>query len=164
MFLVLGLAGSVTNSTPRANRGASPRRPNAAPVLINTCLITNDVNKLASFYAKILQMQPHQASESYFEFQTTAGVLALFAADAQEKYIPGSATPGQNHSSILEFRVDDVDQEYQRLREFVKPWVKGPTTQPWVPVPLIFVILTVILLTSSHPRVAKRGPLYGGYI
>ncbi len=55
----------------------------------------------------------------------------MFAADAQEKYIPGSATPGQNHSAILEFRVDDVDQEYQRLREFVKPWVKGPTTQPW---------------------------------
>jgi len=76
-------------------------------------------------------MQPHQASDSYFEFRTSVGVLALFAADAQEKYIPGSATPGQNHSAILEFRVDDVDQEYQRLREFVKPWVKGPTTQPW---------------------------------
>lgn len=131
LLLVLGLAGAIINSTPRATRGASPRAPNAAPALINTCLITNDVNRLAAFYAKVLQMQPHQAGENYFEFRTRAGVLALFAADAQEKYIPGSATPGQNHSAILEFRVDDVDQEYQRLREFVKPWVKGPTTQPW---------------------------------
>lgn len=131
MFLVFGLAGAVTNSMPRAIRGASPRPPNAAPVLINTCLITNDVGRLAAFYGKVLQMQPHQAGENYFEFRTGAGVLALFAADAQEKYIPGSATGSQNHSSILEFRVDDVDQEYQRLREFVKPWVKGPTTQPW---------------------------------
>ena len=131
VFLVFVLAGAITNSTPRATRVAPSRAPNPAPALVNTCLITNDVNRLAAFYAKVLQMQPHQASDSYFEFRTSVGVLALFAADAQEKYIPGSATPGQNHSAILEFRVDDVDQEYQRLREFVKPWVKGPTTQPW---------------------------------
>jgi uncharacterized glyoxalase superfamily protein PhnB len=39
--------------------------------------------------------------------------------------------PGQNHSAILEFRVSDVDQEYARLHDVVKQWVKAPTTQPW---------------------------------
>jgi uncharacterized glyoxalase superfamily protein PhnB len=76
-------------------------------------------------------MQPHKADESYVDFRTGTGVLALFSAEAQEKYIPGSTMPGQNHSAILEFRVSDVDQEYARLHDVVKQWVKAPTTQPW---------------------------------
>jgi len=58
-------------------------------------------------------------------------VLAIFSAQAQEKYIPGSATAASNRSMILEFRVSDVDGEYARLRSLVKVWVKPPTTQPW---------------------------------
>ncbi len=58
-------------------------------------------------------------------------MLAIFSAEAQEKYIPGSAKSGENHSAILEFKVNDVDQEYTRLHEFVQVWVKGPTNQPW---------------------------------
>jgi catechol 2,3-dioxygenase-like lactoylglutathione lyase family enzyme len=27
--------------------------------------------------------------------------------------------------------VGDVDEEYARLHDLVKSWVKGPTTQPW---------------------------------
>jgi len=132
LSVVLGLKIATTNLKPNAiASGQSRSTSNQAPVLVNTCLITNDVKRLAAFYTQVLQMQPHQAADNYFEFRTSAGVLALFAADAQEKYIPGSATPGQNHSAILEFRVQDVDQEYSRLRELVKSWVKGPTTQPW---------------------------------
>ena len=60
------------------------------------------------------------------------GVLAIFSAEAQDRYIPGSATVAHNRSVILEFRaVADVDREYRRLRNVVKIWVKPPTTQPW---------------------------------
>ncbi len=131
-ILILGLIVGMMNSTPHAvSSGGARSDANTAPVLINTCLITKDVRGLAAFYAQVLQIEPHKASESYVEFRTSAGVLALFAADAQESYIPGAATPGQNHSSILEFRVGNVDEEYARLHDFVKTWVKGPTTQPW---------------------------------
>jgi catechol 2,3-dioxygenase-like lactoylglutathione lyase family enzyme len=109
---------------------AAQEAPPAGAVLINTCLITNDVRGLTTFYAQVLQTEPHKEGENYVEFRTSTGVLALFAADAQEKYIPGSATPAQNRSAILEFRVSDPDREYARLRNSVK-WVKGPTTQPW---------------------------------
>jgi uncharacterized glyoxalase superfamily protein PhnB len=57
--------------------------------------------------------------------------VAIFSADAQEKYIPGSAKAATNHSVILEFQVADVDEEYRRLQGLVKDWVKPPTTQPW---------------------------------
>ena len=131
-LLILGLAVGFTNSTPRASQSATdPPMATEGPALINTCLITKDVSRLSAFYAQALQVEPRKAGEDYVEFRTSAGVLALFAADAQEKYIPGSATAGQNHSAIIEFRVGNVDEQYARLRSLVKTWVKGPTTQPW---------------------------------
>ena len=43
----------------------------------------------------------------------------------------GSARAADNHSVIIEFRVDDVDDEYTRLKALVSEWVQGPTTMPW---------------------------------
>jgi len=119
------------NSAPHASRSIAGRPTTETPALINTCLITKDVTRLSAFYAEVLQIEPVKAGEDYVEFHTGGGVLALFGADAQEKYIPGATTPGQNRSAILEFRVGNVDEEYVRLRSLVKTWVKGPTTQPW---------------------------------
>ena len=98
---------------------------------MHSCLITNDVNQLVQFYEPILALKADRPSEDYAEFRTGAGVLAIFSASAQEKYIPGSAEPAGNKSVILEFQVNDVDKEYARLQSLVKTWVKPPTTQPW---------------------------------
>ena len=76
-------------------------------------------------------MKPHASGDSYVEFPTGAGTLAIFDAGAQEKYIPGSAQSGQNKSSILQFNVANVDLEYSRLQRIVRVLVKPPTTQPW---------------------------------
>lgn len=102
-----------------------------APVLINTCLVTNDVPRLVGFYQAVLRIPAKTSGADYAEFRTGVGVLAVFSAGAQEKYIPGSAEPARNQSAILEFRVDDVDAEYARLKNLVKLWIKPPTNQPW---------------------------------
>jgi len=109
------------------------RTETAAPVLRNTCLITKDVGRLAKFYSGVLQVSAKMSGPDYVEFRTGAMVLAIFSADAQDKYIPGSAQAGSNKSAILEFEVTDVDQEYARLKAngIVTDWVKPPTTQPW---------------------------------
>src|ERR1700751_372779 len=101
------------------------------PKLANACLITNNVKRLVDFYETILKVKAKWSGESYAEFRTSIGVLAVFAAEAQEKYIPGSARAEQNRSVILEFNVVDVDLEYRRLQSLVRVWVKPPTTQPW---------------------------------
>jgi uncharacterized glyoxalase superfamily protein PhnB len=45
----------------------------------------------------------------------------------------GSAaqTPAENASIIVELLVDDVDAEYERLRDTLKDVVLEPTTMPW---------------------------------
>ena len=101
------------------------------PMLEHTCVITNDVRRLVDFYEPILAQKAKWSGKDYAEFPTGAGMLALFSAEAQEKYIPGSAEAAKNKSMILEFRVANVDQEYGRLQNLVKIWVKPPTTQPW---------------------------------
>jgi catechol 2,3-dioxygenase-like lactoylglutathione lyase family enzyme len=131
-FLILCLITAVATPVRRLGEtGSSRSMPNTAPALINTCLVTNDVKRLAAFYAQVLEIEPHRVDATYVDFRTDTAVLALFAAEAQEKYIPGSTMAGQNHSAILEFRVSNVDQEYARLNGLVQHWVKGPTTQPW---------------------------------
>jgi catechol 2,3-dioxygenase-like lactoylglutathione lyase family enzyme len=111
--------------------GGSAPPANSAPALINTCLITNDVSRLIEFYQGVLRIPPKISGADYAEFRTGVGVLAIFSAKAQETYIPRSVEAANNRSAILEFRVDDVDKEYARLRSLVKVWVKPPTRQPW---------------------------------
>ena len=101
------------------------------PVLQSTWLITADVRRLVEFYEPLLNRKANWSGEDYSEFPTRAGVLAIFSAAAQEKYIPSSAEPATNRSVILEFKVADVGAEYRRLQPLVWTWVKPPTTQPW---------------------------------
>ncbi len=83
-------------------------------MLLNTCLIANDIQKLGTLYERMLGIPAQKSGDDCVELRTTAEALALFSAAAQEKYIPGSATAGQNHSATLEFRVANVEG---RVRE-----------------------------------------------
>jgi catechol 2,3-dioxygenase-like lactoylglutathione lyase family enzyme len=131
LLLTCVFASSTSKSVQIAAEQGRPTSSTVEPVLLNTCLITNDVKRLTKFYERVLQISPHRSGDDYVEFRTTAGTLALFSSAAQEKYIPGSASAGQNRSAILEFRVANVDADYARLHDIVKSWVKRPTTQPW---------------------------------
>jgi len=126
-LIVLGATASVVCLRLGANDPQS--QPN--PILINTCLITTNVSRLVNFYENVLGMKARWSGEQYAEFHTGVGVLAIFSAEAQEKYIPGSSEAASNRSAILQFKVADVDHEYVRLQPLVTIWVKKPTTQPW---------------------------------
>jgi catechol 2,3-dioxygenase-like lactoylglutathione lyase family enzyme len=132
--MYLAIAVAVTIMGWSANlRTADNRSPNASrtPRLTNVCLITSNLHQLVEFYEPILGLKAQRSGEDYAEFHTGLGVLAIFSAAAQERYIPGSADAGRNKSAILEFAIADVDKEYARLQTLVKTWVKPPTTQPW---------------------------------
>ena len=98
--MLLPLAVSCLTHPQSTNEGS--RRD--IPVLQSTCLITADVRRLVEFYEPLLNRKANWSGEDYAEFPTRAGVLAIFSAAAQEKYIPGSAEPAANRSVILEFK------------------------------------------------------------
>ena len=109
-----------------------PQGQGHSPALINTCLITANVKGLVRFYESVLRQKASWSGEDYAEIRTGVGVLAIFSAQAQDRYIPGSAIAANNKGVVLEFKVvADIDEEFRRLHPFVKTWVKPPTTQPW---------------------------------
>jgi len=65
-------------------------------------------------------LKAQRSGKDYAEFHTGVGVLAIFSAYAQEKYIPGSAEGAHNKTAVLEFSVRDIDKEYARLQGLVK--------------------------------------------
>jgi catechol 2,3-dioxygenase-like lactoylglutathione lyase family enzyme len=129
--VLLLLAGPAAGWTQNRQSGNSAPETPGVPVLAHTCLISDDVKRLVAFYEPVLKKTAKWSGEDYAEFPAGGGVLAIFSAAAQEKYIPGSAEGAKNRSAILEFEVADADREYQRLQGLVKTWVKPPTTQPW---------------------------------
>ena len=91
---VLGctLCGNAAPSQVKAQPATSPSlKRSMRPALISTCVITKDVKGLVAFYEPVLKLKAKWSGEDYAEFATGAGVLAIFSANAQEKYIPGSA-------------------------------------------------------------------------
>ena len=102
-FIVIGLAvvaaGWPAHSQIRDNH---PPEPSHTPKLVITCVITGNVKRLVEFYEPILVLKATWTGEDYAEFSTGEGVLAIFSADAQEKYIPGSAKAAKNDLSRTE--------------------------------------------------------------
>lgn len=126
VFFLLLLATVVPGTAP-----GLPQKEFHAPVLINTCLISQNVPRLVAFYSRVLGAPARTVGGEYAEFHTGIGVLAIFSAEAQEKYIPKSTQPGVNRSLILEFEVTDVDEQFARLQNIINDWVKPATNQPW---------------------------------
>jgi catechol 2,3-dioxygenase-like lactoylglutathione lyase family enzyme len=57
--------------------------------------------------------------------------LAIGHTQTTQLFGTDSARPADNHTVIIEFRVEDVDSEYERLKPLVNDWVQEPSTMPW---------------------------------
>jgi predicted enzyme related to lactoylglutathione lyase len=98
---------------------------------VSTRIITADVNRLVAFYELVTGVSAVWGNELFAEIPTPVGTLAIGSVKTVPLFAEGSAEPGVNRSAILEFIVDDVDADYERLREHLTEVVTEPTTMPW---------------------------------
>jgi predicted enzyme related to lactoylglutathione lyase len=98
---------------------------------VSTRIITSDVQRLVSFYERVTETSAVWGNELFAEIPTPVGTLAIGSDKTVPLFGAGSAEPAANRSAIVEFIVDDVDAEYQRLREHLTEVVTEPTTMPW---------------------------------
>lgn len=97
--------------------------------LLSIRIITSDVKRLVSFYEMVTGAEAvWGGNELFAEIPTSVGTLAI----GSDKTVPplfgvGSAEPAANRSAIVEFIVDDVDTEYDRLRGQLDAVVTEPT-------------------------------------
>ncbi|OZB94171.1 VOC family protein [Paenibacillus sp. XY044] len=94
-------------------------------------IITDDLDRLVEFYEKVMGVSAERPAPVFAELVTSSCTLAIGHSQTVQLFGAGSAVAADNHTVILEFRVHDVDAEYERLKPFVTEWVKEPTTMPW---------------------------------
>ena len=95
-----------------------------------TRLVTEDVSSLASFYEKLLGTPPN-GNDDYVELHPEGAILAIVSKKAAAYMHGGEWAAGANSSAILEFEVDDVDIERERVDAFVTDWLQQPKDMPW---------------------------------
>ena len=93
-------------------------------------LVTTDVPTLSRFYENVLSVTAI-GSEDYVELRGSGSALAISSKRSVDLFNAGAAEPAANRSVILDFQVNDVDQERARLGALVDQFVLEPTDQPW---------------------------------
>ena len=98
---------------------------------VSVRLITDDVKAMVAFYERVLGLEARWGTEDFAEVVTPSCILAIGQTRTVRLFGEGAARPADNHTAIIEFRVDDVDEEHERLKDFVGEFVQEPTTMPW---------------------------------
>ncbi|WP_054943515.1 VOC family protein [Paenibacillus ihuae] len=94
-------------------------------------IITDDVDRLVEFYENVMGISAERPAPVFAEFVLPACTLAIGHSQTVQLFGAGTPVADNNHTLILEFRVHDVDAEYERLKPFVDKWVQEPSTMPW---------------------------------
>lgn len=101
--------------------------------LIQSRIVTDDVERLAAFYAGL--MGTSVALNEYYVEVPAGAVSVGFSKRRFTEYREGQAPrpggPGPRDEIILDFVVNDVDAEYARIDALGVEWIMPPTTQPW---------------------------------
>lgn len=96
----------------------------------STRLVVTDIQAVVSFYELVTGITASWLAPQFAEIVTPAATLAIGSAEMVPVFKAGSAEPSANRSAVLEFMVEDVDVEYERLKNQVEV-VFEPKTMPW---------------------------------
>jgi uncharacterized glyoxalase superfamily protein PhnB len=102
--------------------------------LVQSRMVTDDVEKIALFYAELLGERV-AVNEYYVEVPSGGMSVGFSKCRFTEEQTPGttctSSLGAARGEVILDFLVEDVDTEYHRISALRVDWVLPPTTQPW---------------------------------
>ena len=94
-------------------------------------MITDDLERVTQFYEGVTGVKAVRYTPVFAELILPSCTLAIGHTQTTQLFGEDSARPADNHTVIIEFRVSDVDGEYDRLKPLVADWVQEPTTMPW---------------------------------
>jgi len=99
--------------------------------LAQSRLVTDDVQRLAAFYAGLLGV-PVTLNEYYVEVPAGPVTVGFSRCKFTEYRGPECCAPSaRRRDTILDFQAEDADAEYMRIAALGATLVMPPTTQPW---------------------------------
>lgn len=101
--------------------------------LLSVRIITAQIKQLTGFYEQVTGIKATWYTENFAELQTKSATLAIGSTETLQFFGDAPiAQPAQNRTAIIEFRVENVDEDYARLADLLKDHlVQAPTTMPW---------------------------------
>ncbi|SHM62559.1 Catechol 2,3-dioxygenase [Chitinophaga jiangningensis] len=108
--------------------------------IVSIRIITADVSNLVRFYEEITGLSAIRYTPDFAEIKTGLATLAIGSTNTLQ-FFGGEAVAhaAQNRSAIIEFRSENVEADYERLKEFISPYlVQPPTVMPWGNQSLLF--------------------------
>ncbi|MEH6305635.1 VOC family protein [Olivibacter sp. CPCC 100613] len=108
--------------------------------LVSIRIITANINGLTAFYEQVTQSSVVRYTPDFVELRTKTATLAIGSTRTLQFFGGESvAQASTNRSVIIEFRVEDVDSDYERLADLLQPYlVQKPTIMPWGNKSLLF--------------------------
>lgn len=98
--------------------------------LVSVRIITANLDAMIDFYEKVTGAQALRLAPVFAELRFSSCALALGDASTTALF-NHAASPGANNTAIIEWIVDDVDAEFERLKPIVRQWEQEPTQMPW---------------------------------
>jgi uncharacterized glyoxalase superfamily protein PhnB len=98
--------------------------------LASTRLIAADIKVMVSFYEMVTGLPAEWLAPVFAEIVTPAATLAIGSAETVALWKQGSGEPAANRTAYIEFQVDDIDADYERLKDKVE-LVHELKTMPW---------------------------------
>jgi uncharacterized glyoxalase superfamily protein PhnB len=96
----------------------------------STRLVAADIKAMVGFYEMATGQTAEWLAPVFAEIVTPSATLAIGSAETVALFKEGSAEAGANRTAIIEFRVEDVDAEFERLKDRVEV-VHAPKMMPW---------------------------------
>lgn len=93
-------------------------------------ILTDDVERLAAFYAALLG-SPVALNEYYVEVPAGPASVGLSKRRSAEQHVHSPTDLRWNANFMLDFLAPDADAEYGRIAALGVEWLMPPTTQPW---------------------------------
>lgn len=87
------------------------------------CLQTNNVIKMAEFYRNILGIKEKCEDEVHQIILAEETMLTI--------YNDGTAKNNLNQNISIAFTVEDIDSEYEKLKDMGVRVIEEPTARPW---------------------------------
>jgi catechol 2,3-dioxygenase-like lactoylglutathione lyase family enzyme len=93
-------------------------------------IITDNLDPMVEFYENVTGITAERPAPVFAELRSPSCTLALGHTSTATLF-NNAALPAHNQTAIIEWVVDDVEAEFERLKPIVSRWEQEPTLMPW---------------------------------
>ncbi|HEX7869304.1 MAG TPA: VOC family protein [Chryseobacterium sp.] len=99
--------------------------------LVSIRIITADIKRLVQFFETATGIKADWFTDDFAEVTSKSFTLAIGSTRTLAFFGEGIAETSSNKSIIIEFLVENVDNDYLRIKDLTQEIVQEPTTMPW---------------------------------